>query len=278
MKNFFKLLPVVLLGLALAACDDDNDAELPAQPELRVLTFEDNDYRGTDNGGLGFKDWTSLIDKVQNNGPLLYPGDDSEGAWRYNWNDENNTFLASKLPRNYDANKFWGGGHAVSNYADTDLTHGDPAHQLSVYGNGGHNGSKNFCIHNGYAEAGDENTKLPSIYFSDGVKRVVDHMWVANTTYVANIIVNGDKMNTPFGEEDFLVVTAVGRNLVGDETGRTEIFLARGTDYLKEWTNWNLSSLGEVASIEFNVKSSKRNQYGMSVPGYFAYDDVAVRF
>lgn len=277
MKNFFKLLPLALLGLSLAACNDDNDAELPAQPELRVLTFEDNDYKGTDNGGLGFKDWTSLIDKVQNNGPLLYPADDSEDAWRYNWNDENNTFLASELTNNYFDNKYWGGGHAVSNYADTDLTHGDFDHQLAVYGNGGHSGT-NFCVHNGLVEEGDTYSSCPSIRFMDGIERVVDHMWVANTTYVVNALVNGDGMSPAFGEDDFLKVIAIGRNALGDETGRCEIELARGTDYLREWTKWDLAPLGEVASIEFNIRSTKRNLYGMTTPAYFAYDDVAVRF
>lgn len=278
MKNFFKLLPAALLGLALAACTDDDNAELPAQPELRVLTFEDSDYKGTDNGGLGFRDWSSLIDAPQYNGPLLYPQDDDEEAWHYNWNDENNTFLASELTNNYMDNKYWGGGHAVSNYADTDLAHGDFNHQLAVYGSGGHDGSKNFCVHNGFVEEGDSYSRRPSIYFMDGIERVVDHMWIANTTYVVNAVVNGDGMSSAFGEEDFLTVTAIGRNTLGEETGRIGIDLARGTEYLKEWTKWNLAPLGEVVRIEFDIRSTKRNDYGMTTPAYFAYDDVAVRF
>ncbi len=65
---------------------------------------------------------------------------------------------------------------AISNYLDMDLTHGDFQHQLAVYyqdaktGFGGHNGSKNFCVHYGYADnSGYANGPLPYIYFGDGL-------------------------------------------------------------------------------------------------------------
>ncbi|MCS3024912.1 DUF4465 domain-containing protein [Bacteroides xylanisolvens] len=46
-----------------------------------------------------------------------------------------------------------------------------------------------------------------------------------------------------------------------------------------EWTKWDLSALGKVVKIDFNVTlGSNDNGYGFSQPAYFAYDDVAVRF
>ncbi|MDE7077653.1 MAG: DUF4465 domain-containing protein, partial [Alistipes sp.] len=231
----------------------------------------------TDNGGKGFADWSSLIDNPQYNGPMLYP---STKEWLYNWNDDNNTFLASKSEYNsYGDLLFWGSGHAVSNYTDMDLTHGNYNYQLAVYAAGGHNGSKNFCIHYGFVKEGDTYSKCPAIYFKDGIERVVDHMWVMNTTYVVNAIVNGDGM-TPgaFDDGDFLKAIAIGFNAAGEETGRSEFFLAHDTDYLKEWTKWELASLGKVARIEFNMESTRKNDYGMITPAYFAYDDVAVQF
>ncbi|MDE5709081.1 MAG: DUF4465 domain-containing protein [Alistipes sp.] len=277
MKKIFRLLPFALLGLTFAACndDDDNNTPIPEPEELRVLTFEDADYKGTDNGNKGFSDWSSLIDDPQYGGSLLYP---STEEWLYNWNDENNTFLASELTNNYGDYQFWGGGHAVSNYTDTDLANGDFNHQLAVYAAGGHNGSKNFCIQNGHVEEGDTYSKLPSIYFTDDTARIIDHMWVMNTTYVVNAIVNGDGQSPAFGDEDYLKAIAIGIGADGQETGRCEIMLAEGTDYLKEWTKWDLSSLGEVVKIEFNIEGTKKNDYGLTTPAYFAYDDVAVRF
>lgn len=242
--------------------------------EVRVLTFEDADYKGSDNGGLGIADWSSLIDTEQYEGPLLYP--DTQD-WLYNWNDDGNTFLASTLTNNYYDYKFWGGGHALSNYVGTDLAEGDFNHQLQVCTTGGHDGSANFCIHNGsnkYALA----SMLPKLRFSDNTARTVDHMWVMNTTYVVNSIVNGDTMSPAFGEEDFLKIVAIGLDASDKEVGRSEFYLARGTEYITEWTCWDLSSLGAVAAIAFNVEGSQNSNYGLNTPAYFAYDDVAVLF
>ncbi len=280
MKNLFKLLPFALLALALASCndDDDNNTPIPEPEKFRVLTFEDADYRGTDDNGQNIADyWTSLVDTPQYGGPMLYPEDEDE-AWLYNWIDAGNTFLASELTNNYGDHKFWGGGHAVSNYTDMDLTHGDFNHQLAVYAAGGRNGSKNFCVHNGNVAEGDTYSKRPAICFKDGIERVVDHMWVMNTTYVVNAIVNGDGQSPEFGEGDFLKAIAIGIDAAGEETGRCEIFLAKDTDYLKEWTKWELASLGKVAKIEFNIEGSKHNAWGLTTPAYFAYDDVQVQF
>ena len=151
--------------------------------ELRTLTFE-GEY------------WTALIDSPQYGGPLLY-GESGMGPADYHWNDEGNTFLAHDMPENFGTTCYWGGGHAISNYVEMDLVNGDNMHQLAVYykdpatGFGGHGGSENFCVHFGYMDDSGFNMteNLPSIYFMDGVARVVDHMYVMWTTYLANCVV-----------------------------------------------------------------------------------------
>ena len=60
--------------------------------DLRVLTFEDEDYKG-DVNFAGGNDWSSLIDDPQYGGKLLYGsggGVDSIDA-AYKWTDTNNT-------------------------------------------------------------------------------------------------------------------------------------------------------------------------------------------
>ena len=47
---------------------------------------------------------------------------------------------------------------------------------------------------------------------------------------------------------------------------------------MMDWTKWDLSGLGKVLKVTFNVTGSSDNGYGFSQPAYFAYDDVAVRF
>jgi len=270
MKNLFKLLPFALLALGLTACDDDNDG--PGY-DVRVLTFEDADYKGADNGGKGFADWSSLIDDPQYGGQLLYPQDE-DGTWIYNWNDEGNTGLASKLTDNWDDRQYWGGGHALSNYTDAELANGDYMHQLAIPAAGGHSGT-NFCVHNGnYANPDMQ----PSIYFTDDKERVVESMWVINTAYALNVMKNGDYGTEAFGADNFLKIVATGFDAAGAKTADASFVLAEGDRFVTEWTRWDLSSLGKVAKIAFNIEGNQNNAYGLATPAYFAYDDVAVRF
>jgi hypothetical protein len=249
--------------------------------EIRTLTFEDSDYKG-DANMVGERNWSSLIDSQQYGGPLLYPKNNQ----LYNWSDANNTFLASELPNGWGDYQYWGGGHAISNYLDMDLTHGDFQHQLAVYyqdaktGFGGHNGSKNFCVHYGYADnSGYANGPLPYIYFGDGVARVVDHMYVTMTTYLANCVANGNGLTAPAGKDDWVKLVAIGYDEDGKEVAtRPEFYLVGAEGNILEWTKWDLSALGKVVKIDFNVTGSNDNGYGFSQPAYFAYDDVAVRF
>ena len=56
-------------------------------------------------------------------------------------------------------------------------------------------------------------------------------------------------------------------------------FCEGGTNnVITDWTKWDLSVLGEVVSIQFNVCGDNDNNYGFSQPAYLTYDDVAVRF
>ena len=255
--------------------------QLRAVREAHFLTFEDVDYKG-DANMVGERNWSSLIDSQQYGGPLLYPKNNQ----LYNWSDANNTFLASELPNGWGDYQYWGGGHAISNYLDMDLTHGDFQHQLAVYyqdaktGFGGHNGSKNFCVHYGYADnSGYANGPLPYIYFGDGVARVVDHMYVTMTTYLANCVANGNGLTAPAGKDDWVKLVAIGYDEDGKEVAtRPEFYLVGAEGNILEWTKWDLSALGKVVKIDFNVTGSNDNGYGFSQPAYFAYDYVAVRF
>lgn len=249
--------------------------------ELRVLTFEDEDYKGD---GKGY--WTSLVDSPQYGGALLY-GESGNGPADYHWNDEGNTFLAHDMPENYGTTCYWGGGHAISNYVDMDLANGDYQHQLAVYykdpatGFGGHGGSKNFCVHFGYMDdSGYNNTEnLPSIYFMDGVARVVDHMYVMWTTYLANCVSNGNGLTAPLDPDGYVKIIATGYDENGTKVEPSlEFSLASADGQISEWTKWDLSALGKVLKIEFNMTGDSDNGYGFSQPAYFCYDDVAVRF
>ena len=254
-----------------------------AYQKLTLLTFEDADYTGEANY-LGFSDWSSLIDPSQYGGKLLY-GASGSGPTDYRWKD-NVTMLASEFPTNYGTTCYWGGGHAVSNYVETDLKKGDYMHQLAVpcadavTGKGGHGGSSNFCVHFGYKDNSSWNktTALPYIYFSDQKERAIESLYVAPTTYLLNVETNGNGLSAPAGEDDWIKLTAIGYTANGSVSGKAEFYLANKGGFVKEWTKWDLTSLGKVQRVEFNIGGSNDNGYGFSQPAYFAYDDVAVRF
>ncbi len=109
--------------------------------------------------------------------------------------------------------------------------------------------------------------------------RTIDHMYVNNSTYAINCYCNGNGLTAQIGPDDWVKLIAIGYDADAQKTGECEIYMCNGPDNIvSEWTKWDLSSLGNVVSIEFNVSGSSDNGYGFSQPAYFAYDDVCVRF
>ena len=289
-KRIFSLLLALVMAVSLlpvtAFAADDY--------ELRVLTFEDADYKGGVNFAGG-NNWSSLIDDPQYGGEMLYgssgAGVSSESE-AYQWTDTGNTELHNILSEGYGTWCYWSGGHAISNYNSGDIAaYSGFQTQLTVYKKGvsglsrtggGHNGSNNFAVHYGYADNsgfGLGKDALPALTFADGKERVIDHMYVTNTTYALNCYIDGNGLTAKIGPDDWVKLVATGYDINGTETGNTSIYLCKGPDnIIMDWTKWDLSSLGKVAKVTFNVTGSSDNGYGFSQPAYFAYDDVAVRF
>ena len=261
--------------------------------ELRVLTFEDADYKGGTNFAGG-SDWTSLIDNPQYGGSMLYPGGSgtTDESKAYTWYDAGNTELKHMLPKSWDNYCYWGGGHAVSNYVSSDFeAHGTYNDQLTVYSKnastgidtigGGHNGSNNFAVHFGYKDNSGytDSQILPSFAFGDGSEHVIDHMYVNNICYALNCYLNGNDLTAKIGDDDWVKLTATGYDAAGTKTGDAEIYLCNGPkNIIMDWTKFDLSGLGKVNKVEFNITGSSDNGHGFSQPAYFAYEDVAVRF
>lgn len=259
--------------------------------ELRVLTFEDADYKGGTNFA-GKSDWSSLIDSPQHGGSMLYPNGSgtTDESKAYTWYDAGNTELKHTLPKSWNQYCYMGGGHAVSNYASSDfVANGGYESQLTVYKagvegdvrtGGGHNGSNNFAVHYGYKDKSGytDSMILPSFSFGDGMARVIDHMYVNNICYALNCYLNGNGLTAKIGDDDWVKLTATGYN--GEtKTDDASIYLCNGPkNIVTDWTKFDLSGLGAVTKVEFNITGSSDNGYGFSQPAYFAYDDVAVRF
>ena len=259
--------------------------------------------------------WSDLIDDPQYMGPLTYGNDQMDAM--YYWYDGGNTELYHMFPDNY-AYCFWGGGHAVSNYWGAGYTDDDRnTHIAKYYGQeyvdqwagqlgadaflgwfnvqmmipiAPHSGN-NFAIHYGYKDDMSYIENLPELSFYDCEPRVIDHMYVTNTNYTLNQLYNGVKSEegNSFGgdwsgltEDAWLKIVAQGFESVDDDepTAEVEFYLVNGYNVVTDWQKWDLSGLGKVAKVRFNFLYSEEmgGKYGFTIPGYFAYDDIAVRF
>ena len=300
------------------------EPELPY--ELRVLTFEDKDAKfepyyldyAYDYAGKEIKKWSDLVDDPQYMGPLTYGNNQTDAM--YTWWDEGNTELMHIFPDNY-AYCYWGGGHAISNYWGEGFDDADRnVHIAKYYGQdyvdqwagqpgadaylgwfnlqfmvpvAPHSG-ENFVVHYGYKDFFTYIENLPEIYFADGEARVIDHMYVTNTNYTLNQLVNGVKSEegNTFGgsweglnDDAWLKIVAYGFDDVAADAyaepiSEAEFYLVQGMNVVTDWQKWDLSGLGKVAKVRFNFLYSEEmgGNYGFTIPGYFAYDDIAVRF
>ena len=311
---------IVKLNVVAIEKTQEPEPELPY--ELRVLTFEDSDARFepyyldyADNwNGVEITTWSDLVDDPQYGGPLTYA--DMMSAM-YTWWDEGNTELAHIFPDNY-AYCYWGGGHAISNYWGEGFSDEDRDRLIAKYygedyvaenaGNDqmlgwfnlqlmtpvpAHSGD-NFVVHYGYKDFFSYVENLPELYFADGEARVIDHMYVTNTSYTLNQLYNGVKSEAgnSFGgswegltEDAWLKIVAQGFDDVdadayAEPISEVEFYLVQGMNVVTDWQKWDLSELGAVAKVRFNFRYSDEmgGRYGFTIPGYFAYDDVAVRF
>ena len=312
MKKSIFLAALCLMNVVLMAQDyelrvltfEDEDAQFSEY----TLDYADG------WSGRTITTWSDLIDDPQYGGPLTYA--DYMSA-EYHWYDEGNTELAHTFPDNY-AYCFWGGGHAISNYWGEGWSDEDrDIHIAKYYGedyvaeNAGndamlgwfnlqmmvpvqaHSG-KNFAVHYGYKDFFTYIENLPELRFEDGEMHVIDHMYVTNTNYTLNQLYNGVKSEAgnSFGgnwegltEDAWLKIVAYGFDDVdadayADPISEVEFYLVQGENVVTDWQKWDLSELGEVAKVRFNFLYSDEmgGRYGFTIPGYFAYDDVAVRF
>ena len=174
------------------------------------------------------------------------------------------------------------GGIAISNYTcsfNEISTYGDFNSQLTVL-KGGNNASSNFCAVNamgGMMGGMGSESMGPIMSFGDEKARIIDHLYVNNTTYGLNTYLNGEGnyCSAPQnGEKVKIIATPTdeyGEVISDAET--SEFYLCDGPDnVVQDWTKWDLSKLGKVYGLAFSIEA-----YG-GVPYVFAIDDIAVRF
>ena len=270
------------------------------------------DYQGLEEGYWEINTWSDLIDTKQQDGDKLYAlawynGDQA----LYRWWDQNHTDLSHAFYDNGWAT-FAGGGHAISDYTEPEY-HGDYLRPYleKYYDNpsdywgwqylqlmtpiGAHSG-KNFAVHYGYKDFMSMVEVLPSLEFAETGPHIIDHMYVTCTNYMLNQTIEGvSREDTDSGDQfggnwdgldkyDDAWLTIVARGYASkDDTepySSSEFYLVNGKDVVLDWRKWDLTELGMVEKVEFDFAYSDQmgGIYGFTIPAYFAYDDVAVRF
>lgn len=249
MKQISKIIAIASLSALSISCTSEKE-------KTATLTFE---------GGY----WTEAVDSPQYGGKLLY-GEPLEGGMYggtdYGWHDFDGTGLASEICESNGSRIYWNGGHAISNYIDADVKNCTFERQLSIpikpFS------GKNFCVHNGYLS--DFSSVTGYFYFKDKIARTIDNIHVTNTSYYLS------EANAKAKGDDWTKIIATGYDLNGNEIGKSEFYLTENGKSITGWRKWSLRSMGPVYKVTFNIQSSITGDYGMNVPGYFAYDDVTV--
>ena len=198
----------------------------------------------------------------------------SQGIWQGE-EGENEMFSGGWLFTNYYSSYFWG-GFTTSNHTDLNQS-GLNAQYTSAVGTG-YDGSAQYAVAYTYGSQTD-------VYAADGSAQTVTGCYVTNNLWAYQNMLYGDATATAFGgtsgnDPDWFKLTATGKNASGQAVGTAEFYLAdyrfsnNNEDYvLNTWEWFDLSTLGEVATISFSLSSSKNDSYGMVTPAYFCMDD-----
>ncbi len=200
----------------------------------------------------------------------------SESYW--NGSDESGGFSSggAHFGNNYNADWASWDGFSYSNLTDT-ATPGIAAQYNAITGSG-QGGSANYAV--GYVGW----ISPPTVTLEE--PGFVDGLYVTNNNYAYYSMRNGDAFAKKFGGEsgsdpDFFMLTITGKDAGGTVTGTVDFYLAdyrfedNGEDYIVDtWQYVDLTSLGEVTSLEFTLSSSDVGDWGMNTPAYFAVDAI----
>lgn len=257
MKRFLLVIAVALLG---AGCSRDDS------PPRTTITFEGDEWSALSASTYG-EPYSSVM-----------------VADGYAWRDAE-TSLSSRALVDYTYGAYIRGGMLISSYNSNDIaTYGDYSKDLYVYNaasksltsGGGAAGSDNFLVVVGNYDDYSNGDERAEIFFADGRERRILSCQVNSTTYFLNIVQNGNDFSAPLSDADVVEIFATGYDAAGNQTATASMVLARKGEYISSWTGWDLSALGSVVKVRFNIKGGPMTEWGMTTPKYFAIDNITI--
>ena len=193
----------------------------------------------------------------------FWNGDDSSGGF---------TSGSAYFENYYDTVYSMWGGFAYSNKTDT-LAQGWNSQYNAIPG-AGQGGSTTYAI----AYQDSFNNIVPTFHLDQS--RVISSVWVTNNNYAYYIIRDGDPVfgTEPFSAGDWFKLTIIGKDADTEVVGILDFYLADyrdgKTEIVNTWQQIDLSGLGLVKTIEFELTSSDTGEWGMNTPAYFVLDTI----
>ncbi len=257
-----KRLLIFAALLSAVACTENND-----NPKTATIDFEGAEWSAISATTAG----VSYSSDLAANG--------------YEWHDSATSLSSVAVVDNSYGSAYILGGVLLSSYNSADITtYGDYSKDLYAYNansssatkGGGRNGSDGFAIVVGNYNDSSISDHLPEMHFADGKARKVLGCYVNSTTYFLNIVKNGNPFSPALSEGEEIKISATGYDAANSKTATVEMTLARKGEYITQWRAWDLSQLGEVVSIKFDITGGPTTEWGMTTPKYFAIDDITI--
>ena len=139
---------------------------------------------------------------------------------------------------------------------------------------GGYDGSANYGV--AFAAAFNGPCEVTVLNHEGG--SVVPGFYITNSSYAYNSLTGGDAYAKKFGLGDWFKLTITGYDADDKVTGTKEYYLAdlRDADkayIINDWRYVDLSGLGKVAKLGFELSSTDNGDWGMNTPAYFCFDN-----
>ena len=181
-------------------------------------------------------------------------------------------------------------GWAYSN--KTDSTTPGFGNQLSAFPGSGAEGSATYAVAFRDTREGvpwEDTYPLPHLQLGSSAEDLsFQSVMVANTTYSALAIRDGDSFTEKFGglsgdDPDWFLLTIAGTDAEGEAVGEIEFYLAdyrfadNSQDYVvDDWQPVDLTALSDAAELAFRITSSDVGLFGINTPAYFALDNLVL--
>lgn len=254
MKKIFALCIGTLL---LWSCEKSDPKPDPVVVSFENITLNgDGIFRGSTPTGQTWL-WNAGECTFAHNGLTLVTAVDERGSWA---------------------------GIQVSKNASVDPRASGYIYDSYVFGSGGAEGTEKFLViydNSPNATQGlDKTLYYPYILLGNDTERKIEKLYINNNSYFYWYAKTGagDFMGgAGFQSGDYFGVTITGYDKTGARTGSRDFVLADyrgGKSFIcSDWTEVQLSSLGKVNKLTFNVFGTNIDM----VPGYLCIDQIYYR-